>query len=95
MRNTKERNMRTATEAKQWTIGKYKTAVTLWWDPENNVVVSSTAVPVSELTVKQYNDQTERIKKSIKSILGWDAESNGGHDEDTEGCEQCGWVNIH
>ena len=84
----------TATEWKQWTIGTGRTAVALSWISDNeNVVESLTAVPVSDLTHKQYDDQSDRIKKEINKVLGWEAES--GQSEETEdGREQCGWWRV-
>ena len=82
----------TMTEVKEWSIGKGKTAVHLSWMSDSPYLVKSDTVSPQELTDKQCDAQTERIRREIKRVFGWAAES--GNSDFYDDREIHGWWKV-
>ncbi len=80
---------------KLWSVGKGKTEVQMYWMSDNpNFVESTTVTPTRDLTDKQYDRQGPAIHRSIKKVLGWDAEA-GISEHNQDGTENTGWHKIN
>ena len=89
--------MATVTEQvqiKQWAAGRGKTEVHLsWMSDKPNFVRSTTVAATRNITVNQYEKQEAIVIRSIKNVMGWDAEAGiSEHNED--GTEATGWHKV-